>query len=304
MGKLKILLAVVCFWLMIGQADSAQLVWTENSEADLKGYNVYYEGVDSSDVIDVGLDNFLDLEFLVDGVEYRFNVTAYDTSYNESEFSEDLFWTKTTTSTTSIVTTTTVPTTSTTSIIPTTIPTTSTTTSIITTTTTSIVPTTSTTSSVKTTTTTSIVPTTTTTSIIITTTTSKPTTTSTSIVPTTVPSTTTTTIKIISTSTTTSIPSTTTTTIDEWIPCLADINGDGFVDELDEDILWDEFGTIKCRKRGRKKCLADFNRDRKVDELDEEILMNEFGRDDCNESTVLEYAISQFVKHWKKKLKR
>ena len=79
MGKLKILLAVVCFWLMIGQADSAQLVWTENSEADLKGYNVYYEGVDSSDVIDVGLDNFVDLEFLVDGVEYRFNVNAYYT---------------------------------------------------------------------------------------------------------------------------------------------------------------------------------------------------------------------------------
>jgi hypothetical protein len=220
--------------MICGVSQADRLVWNENTETDLKGYNVYYEGFDSSDVIDVGLDNFLDLEFLVDGVQYVLNVTAYDTSLNESEFSEDLIYIKPTTTTTSIVTT------STTSSIPTT-----------------------------------------TTSV----------------------STTTTSIVIISTTTTTSIASTTTTMIDEWIPCLADINGDGFVDEDDEEILLDEFGRKKCRKRGRKKCRADLNGDRRVDELDEEILMNEFGRDDCTEQSAVRWMVNEFVKNWRKKIK-
>jgi hypothetical protein len=235
MSKLNIFIVAVFTWLMIcGVSQADRLVWNENTETDLKGYNVYYEGFDSSDVIDVGLINELDLDFLEEGVEYVLNVTAYDTSLNESEFSEDLIYTKPTTTTTSIATT-------------------------------------STTSSIPTTTTTSIATTSTTTSIVV-----------------------------ISTT----IPTTTTTSIvEEWMPCEADINGDGVVDEVDEDILYEELGIEKCRKRGRKKCRADLNGDRRVDELDEEILMNEFGREDCNDVPLLLYMIQEALINHQEKVK-
>jgi hypothetical protein len=106
---------------------------------------------------------------------------------------------------------------------------------------------------------------------------------------------------MVTTTTTSIIPTTTTTIVEEWIPCKADINGDGFVDELDEEILYEEFGRTKCRKRGRKKCRADFNRDRVVDEKDEEIFLAELGREDCNDVPLLLYLFQEIIKNWKKK---
>jgi len=68
------------------------LVWDANQETDLAGYKVYYgtssgEYIDSIDVEDVTayrLDN------LLEEVTYYVAVTAYDTSGNESDFSEEV----------------------------------------------------------------------------------------------------------------------------------------------------------------------------------------------------------------------
>ncbi len=240
---LKLLGIVLCIVLGLCLiSHSTTLEWDKNTETDLKGYKVYYEGNDSSDVKDVGLNNFLLLDFLVLGVEYLFNITAYDTSLNESGFSKDLRYTEPTT-TTSIVTTI----------------------SSTSSSTTSVQLTTSTSS-------TSIQPTTTSTTITIVTTTS--------IQP-----------------TTTSISSTTTTIDEEWTPCLGDINRDGFVDDLDEELLYEEFGRTNCRRRGLRRCKGDLDRDRDVDEDDALILVGEFGRDDCNDQSVLLYLIRKFFEN-------
>ena len=68
------------------------LAWDPNTEDDLAGYNVYY-GIQSGDydsVIDVG--NVI--QYMVSDLEpetqYYFAVTAYDTSRNESDFSEEV----------------------------------------------------------------------------------------------------------------------------------------------------------------------------------------------------------------------
>ncbi len=68
------------------------LAWDPNTEPDLFGYLVYYgtasgEYVDS---IDVGNITTYRLDDLLDGVTYFIAVTAYDTSGNESDFSEEV----------------------------------------------------------------------------------------------------------------------------------------------------------------------------------------------------------------------
>jgi len=73
-------------------ASTLTLAWDPNTEDDLAGYNVYY-GIQSGDydsVIDVG--NVI--QYMVSDLEpetqYYFAVTAYDTSGNESGFSEEV----------------------------------------------------------------------------------------------------------------------------------------------------------------------------------------------------------------------
>lgn len=73
-----------------------QLVWNPNTESDIAGYKVYYSPVsgvyEEADGIDVGnvttcpLDNLT----LAEGVVGYFVVTAYDTSQNESDFSNEV----------------------------------------------------------------------------------------------------------------------------------------------------------------------------------------------------------------------
>lgn len=73
-------------------ASALTLAWDPNTEDDLAGYNVYY-GIQSGDydsVIDVGnVIQYLVLD-LEPETQYYFAVTAYDTSGNESGFSEEI----------------------------------------------------------------------------------------------------------------------------------------------------------------------------------------------------------------------
>ena len=73
-------------------ASALTLAWDPNTEDDLAGYRVYF-GTQSGDygsIIDVGNVT----EYTVTGLDpetrYYFALTAYDTSWNESDFSEEV----------------------------------------------------------------------------------------------------------------------------------------------------------------------------------------------------------------------
>ena len=73
-----------------------RLAWDPNTEPDLAGYRVYYSTVsgdyDEADGVDVGNVTTRDLDSLIlaEGVNYFFVLTAYDTSQNESDFSDEV----------------------------------------------------------------------------------------------------------------------------------------------------------------------------------------------------------------------
>jgi len=63
--------------------------WTANTESDLAGYKIYHQKTFLVNVEDPTLTSYSYLvEDLIEG-ENIFNMTAYDTSGNESELSED-----------------------------------------------------------------------------------------------------------------------------------------------------------------------------------------------------------------------
>lgn len=69
--------------------------WDPNTEADLSGYKVYW-GTSSRNythVKDVGNTTSYTISNLSEGVKYFFAVTAYDTAYNESDFSVEVSYT-------------------------------------------------------------------------------------------------------------------------------------------------------------------------------------------------------------------
>jgi len=81
-----------------GTDGTIELGWVSNQEPDLGGYRIYY-GISSGDYdhsIDVGratpLGNLTtySLTNLVKGQNYCVVITAYDTSNNESGFSEEI----------------------------------------------------------------------------------------------------------------------------------------------------------------------------------------------------------------------
>lgn len=73
-----------------------RLVWDANTETDLAGYKVYHSTVsgvyEEADGVDVGNVTTRDLDslLLAEGVNYFFVLTAYDTSQNESDFSDEV----------------------------------------------------------------------------------------------------------------------------------------------------------------------------------------------------------------------
>ena len=76
-------------------AEQATISWEANTEADLAGYKLHY-GTSSnnySEIIDVGNVTFHTVSGLTAGLTYFFSLTAYDTSLNESGFSDELPYT-------------------------------------------------------------------------------------------------------------------------------------------------------------------------------------------------------------------
>ena len=74
-------------------AAQIRLAWNPNAESDLVGYAVYY-GTASRTYgapIDVGNATSYTLTGLNPDVRYYFAVTAYDTEYNESAFSNEVY---------------------------------------------------------------------------------------------------------------------------------------------------------------------------------------------------------------------
>lgn len=75
-------------------AGSVALAWDSNSEPDLAGYRIHYgtAAVPYGNLVDVTTTSAT-ISNLVNGVTYTFAVTAYDTSGNESVYSEPLSYT-------------------------------------------------------------------------------------------------------------------------------------------------------------------------------------------------------------------
>ncbi|HER63239.1 MAG TPA: fibronectin type III domain-containing protein, partial [Desulfobacteraceae bacterium] len=80
-----------CFRSLLAQQASPSPL--PNSEADLAGYNLYYDTNSSGDyqnVINVGNQPQYTFVGLETGVTYRIALTAYDVYHNESDFSEEI----------------------------------------------------------------------------------------------------------------------------------------------------------------------------------------------------------------------
>ncbi|HHN65661.1 MAG TPA: fibronectin type III domain-containing protein, partial [Nitrospirae bacterium] len=77
--------------ITVSFAYTVTLSWDANTESDLAGYKVYY-GTSSrnyTETIDVGNTTTYQITGLSEGT-YYFAVTAYDTSGNESDYSEEV----------------------------------------------------------------------------------------------------------------------------------------------------------------------------------------------------------------------
>lgn len=88
--KFKILFFLVCF--SVGILQSATLRWDANKEPDLSGYMVYC-GSESGIydyLVDVGNTNSWPIPPEIG--RYYMVITAYDSTGNESGFSQEVFW--------------------------------------------------------------------------------------------------------------------------------------------------------------------------------------------------------------------
>lgn len=90
--KTIVLIISIVFLADFAYAESVRISWDSNSESDLEGYVVYYGTVSHSytQSIDVGLTTDVDITDLSAETAYFFAVTAYDTSGNESDYSEEV----------------------------------------------------------------------------------------------------------------------------------------------------------------------------------------------------------------------
>ncbi len=73
-------------------AAQIRISWNPNSESDLAGYRIYY-GTSSksySGIVDVGNETIFTLTGLTSGTTYFIAVTAYDTSFNQSGYSNEV----------------------------------------------------------------------------------------------------------------------------------------------------------------------------------------------------------------------
>lgn len=93
---LSLLIVGILFISLLGitsnsQAGQATLTWDANTEADLAGYKVYYGTSPSNYNTSVNVGNVTTYsQTLNDGATYYFAVSAYDTSNNESGYSNEV----------------------------------------------------------------------------------------------------------------------------------------------------------------------------------------------------------------------
>ncbi len=77
------------------RAEQVTIAWNPNTESDLAGYKHYY-GTSSriyDNSVDVGNQTSYTILNLVAGTTYFLAVTAYDTSGNESDYSNEITYT-------------------------------------------------------------------------------------------------------------------------------------------------------------------------------------------------------------------
>jgi fibronectin type 3 domain-containing protein len=90
----KLILASLFSILFGGLVHGAEvkLSWNANQESDLAGYKMYWGNVSRtySTNIDVGNQTMFTVPNLAEGKKYYFACTAYDTSNNESDYSNEV----------------------------------------------------------------------------------------------------------------------------------------------------------------------------------------------------------------------
>ncbi len=90
--KLLLTLVFLFFFCSTTWAAQVTIAWNPNTESDLAGYKVYYGSVtgtyDTS--VDVGNKTNYTILGIVSGQGYFIAVTAYDTSGNESGYSNEI----------------------------------------------------------------------------------------------------------------------------------------------------------------------------------------------------------------------
>ena len=87
------LLSLLLFTAQIGYGASINVIWDSNEEADLSGYKIYYRTSSGNygSPIDVGKVTSFELSGLIEGITYYMALTAYDTSSNESEKTDEVW---------------------------------------------------------------------------------------------------------------------------------------------------------------------------------------------------------------------
>lgn len=86
------LLATLFYLTTVFTAVETEITWSENSEADLAGYKLYVGKAPRqyTQVIDVGSQSRYNFTLTETGVTYYFAVVAYDSSGNQSDYSEEV----------------------------------------------------------------------------------------------------------------------------------------------------------------------------------------------------------------------
>ncbi|KAA3619607.1 MAG: hypothetical protein DWQ05_02460 [Calditrichaeota bacterium] len=86
------LLATLIYLPALFLSVETEISWSANSESDLAGYKIYYGKASRNydQVIDVGKQPGYSITLTETNVTYYFAVTAYDSSGNESAFSEEV----------------------------------------------------------------------------------------------------------------------------------------------------------------------------------------------------------------------
>lgn len=86
--------SILWYFILTSYGFAKELIvsWDPNSELDLAGYKVYWGTASRNytNVVDANNENSYTVGGLSEGIEYFFAVTAYDTAFNESDFSQEV----------------------------------------------------------------------------------------------------------------------------------------------------------------------------------------------------------------------